>query len=354
MKASTTAFIPPNVNNQTQQGVLLQSEEPNTNNDLINSNSEDYLDEQLTRYQKLSKIGEGSYGQVFKARQRLTNRIVAIKKMNLHQYQEGVPVTVLRELAILKELNHRNVLRMEDLIYNGAYVYAVTDLLDMDLRDYLEKHGREGVTSDHIKSFLHQALSGLLYCHKMRIIHRDLKPENLLLEKATGRLIIADFGLSRQFDVPMRAYTHNVVTRWYRAPEILLGTSFYSTAVDMWSMGCIFAEMITMNPIFPGDSEIDQLFRIFQLLGTPHNGSWIDVESLPDFKPCFPVWKSRDLSKVFKNKYKHYLELDQDAFKLLKGMLTYDPYLRLSAKKALESPYFYCDMSKLRFEDSIV
>ena len=118
MKASTTAFIPPNVNNQSQQGVLLQSEEPTKNNgpisntsDINNNSSEDYLDEQLTRYQKLSKIGEGSYGQVFKARQRLTNRVVAIKKMNLHRYQEGVPVTVLRELAILKELNHRNILR---------------------------------------------------------------------------------------------------------------------------------------------------------------------------------------------------------------------------------------------------
>ncbi|CDH48983.1 cell division control protein 2 homolog [Lichtheimia corymbifera JMRC:FSU:9682] len=349
MNASTTTLIPPNVNCQKQQG-------PNKNNAFISdisdaTDSEDYIDEQLTRYQKLSKIGEGSYGQVFKARQRLSNRYVAIKKMNLHRYQEGVPVTVLRELAILKELNHRNVLRLQDLIYHGAYVYAVTDLLDMDLRTYMEKYGREGVTSAHIKSFLHQALSGLLYCHKMRIIHRDLKPENLLLEEPTGRLIIADFGLSRQFDIPMRAYTHNVVTRWYRAPEILLGTAFYSTAVDIWSMGCIFAEMMTMNPIFPGDSEIDQLFHIFQLLGTPNNDLWLGVGHLPDYNPCFPAWKSRDLNLSFKSKYKRsYLELDQDALTLLKGMLTYDPYLRLSAKKALESPYFYCDMSKLLFE----
>jgi serine/threonine protein kinase len=134
---------------------------------------------------------------------------------------------------------------------------------------------------------MHQLLRGLHYCHSHRILHRDLKPQNLLIDR-TGRLTIADLGLSRVFGVPMRTYTHQVITLWYRAPEILLGSYHYSTAVDMWSVGCIMAEMMTFSPIFPGESQIDELFRIFRTLGTPDENVWPGISTLPDYNENFP------------------------------------------------------------------
>ncbi|KAI9479515.1 phospho-Cdk2 in complex with cyclin B [Zychaea mexicana] len=280
----------------------------------------------------MSKIGEGTYGVVFKGRQKLTNKIVALKKIRL-AFSEGIPVTAMREIAILKEMNHSNVIGLTDLVQKDTSVYIVSDYLDMDLRRYMNEVGRKGMTPDHIKSYMHQLLMGLQYCHSHRILHRDLKPQNLLINRE-GKLIIADLGLSRVFGVPMRTYTHQVITLWYRPPEILLGSRYYSTAVDMWSVGCIFAEMMTLRPIFPGDSQIDELFRIFQLLGTPSEDLWAGVTTLPDFNITFPCWKRKNLREEFER---------HRAFQLLE----YDPYLRLSAKRAAEHPYFYTDITKV-------
>ncbi|KAI9321045.1 kinase-like domain-containing protein [Dichotomocladium elegans] len=300
----------------------------------------------LGGYQKLHKIGEGTYGVVFKARQKLTNKVVALKKIRLN-HSDGMPVTTMREIAILKELKHRNVLGLKDLVQRPTTVYLVTEYLDMDLRRYMLDAGREGLTADHIKSYMHQLLSGLHYCHSHRILHRDLKPQNLLLDRQ-GRLVIADLGLSRAFGIPMRTYTHQVITLWYRPPEILLGSRYYSTAVDMWSVGCIFVEMMIMRPIFPGDSQIDQLFRIFRILGTPNEDLWAGVTMMPDFNLTFPIWKPRDLKETLQ-RYSSYLELNDLALNLLKQLLDYDPCYRLSARKALEHPYFYSDITKLKF-----
>merc|ERR1719223_283861 len=140
-------------------------------------------------------------------------------------------------------------------------------------------------------------IAGLNFCHARRIIHRDLKPQNLLIDR-NGTLKLADFGLARAFGIPVRTYTHEVVTLWYRAPEILLGSKHYSTPVDLWSVGCIFAEMITNRPLFPGDSEIDELFRIFRVCGTPNEELWPGVSSLPDYKPTFPNWSGQALCDI--------------------------------------------------------
>ncbi|TPX31035.1 hypothetical protein SmJEL517_g05547 [Synchytrium microbalum] len=283
-------------------------------------------------YEKVEKIGEGTYGVVYKAKDRTTGTIVALKKIRLDTEDEGVPSTAIREISLLKELNHPNVVRLLDIVHNDEKLYLIFEFLDLDLKKYMDTTAPYGLSANLVKSYMYQLLKGLHYCHSRRILHRDLKPQNLLIDQH-GALKLADFGLARAFGIPLRTYTHEVVTLWYRAPEILLGGKHYSTCVDMWSVGCIFAEMCLRHPLFPGDSEIDEIFRIFRTLGTPNESTWSGISALPDYKPSFPVWGAQDLGKVVHN-------LDADGLDLLKRMLVYEPGRRISAKQALAHPYF--------------
>ncbi|KAL8723508.1 MAG: hypothetical protein Q9225_000241 [Loekoesia sp. 1 TL-2023] len=307
----------------------------------------------MENYQKIEKVGEGTYGVVYKARD-LTHpsRIVALKKIRLEAEDEGVPSTAIREISLLKEMNDPNIVRLLNIVHaDGHKLYLVCEFLDLDLKKYMEALpvsdggrgkafpegsgadlGRLGLGVNMVKKFMSQLVEGVRYCHSHRVLHRDLKPQNLLIDRE-GNLKLADFGLARAFGVPLRTYTHEVVTLWYRAPEILLGGRQYSTGVDMWSVGCIFAEMCTRKPLFPGDSEIDEIFKIFRLLGTPNDQDWPGVTSFPDFKPSFPKW-ARDLSRPLVS------GLDDNGLDLLDAMLVYDPAGRISAKQACNHPYF--------------
>eukprot|EP00696_Hemimastix_kukwesjijk_P003434 gnl/Hemi2/14216_TR4823_c0_g2_i1.p1 gnl/Hemi2/14216_TR4823_c0_g2~~gnl/Hemi2/14216_TR4823_c0_g2_i1.p1 ORF type:complete len:208 (-),score=66.68 gnl/Hemi2/14216_TR4823_c0_g2_i1:80-703(-) len=192
-----------------------------------------------------------------------------------------------------------------------------------------------------VKSYLYQLLNGLCFCHARRVLHRDLKPQNLLIDR-TGVLKLADFGLARAFSIPLRTYTHEVVTLWYRAPEILMGAKQYSVPMDIWAVGCIFVEMLTKHALFPGDSEIDELYRIFRTLGTPNNTIWPGVSQLPCYRDTFPRWPQQPVARAIPS------VTDPLALDLISQMLRYEPSKRISAKAALNHPYFN-DLDKSQF-----
>lgn len=287
----------------------------------------------LSKFQKLEKLGEGTYGVVYKARDRTNHTIIALKKIRVESEDEGVPSTAIREIALLKELDHPNIVKLHDVVHSNNKLYLVFEFLDQDLKKYMDSIPAGTMVSPQlVKSYLYQLLRGITFCHTHRVLHRDMKPQNLLIDK-NGAIKLADFGLARAFGIPVRPYTHEVVTLWYRAPEILLGSRQYSTPVDVWSIGCIFAEMVTKKPLFPGDSEIDELFRIFRILGTPTEKTWPGVTKLPDYKPTFPGWTPQPLRDLVPN-------LEPMGIDLLERMLQYEPSKRISAKAALNHPYF--------------
>jgi len=284
----------------------------------------------LPKYEFLEKIGEGTYGVVYKAKSRIDGKIYALKKIRLDAEDEGVPSTSIREISLLKELNHQNIVRLEELTHFKNKLFLVFEFLDFDLKKYLDNVNE--VAPLLVKSYTYQLLRSLYFCHSHRIIHRDLKPQNLLIDK-NGLLKLADFGLARAFGVPLRAYTHEVITLWYRAPEILLGSKLYACPVDIWSVGCIFAELLNRHALFPGDSEIDQLYKIFRIMGTPDESVWPGVTSLPEYKSTFPKWKATVLKKCIPR-------LDELGSDLLNQLLHYEPSRRITAKDALQHPYF--------------
>jgi serine/threonine protein kinase len=287
-------------------------------------------------YETIEKVllGEGTYGKVYKARSVRTGEAVAMKQMKLDAQEEGVPSTAIREIALLKELSHPNVVRLLDVFCKPNKLVLVFEFLENDLKKYM-KALNGPMSPSTVKNFAYQLCRGVEFCHANRIIHRDLKPQNLLIDHRLN-LKIADFGLARAFAVPIPPYTHEVVTVWYRPPEILLGAKLYSVPVDLWSIGCVIGEMATGAPLFAGDSEIDTIFKIFQKLGTPSEQVWPGVGELPDFKASFPKWPPRGWAQIRNTKP----QVGADGIDLLENLMNYDPRKRLSARRALQHTYF--------------
>ncbi|KAG7382307.1 Cell division control protein 2 [Phytophthora pseudosyringae] len=286
----------------------------------------------MERYQKLEKIGEGTYGVVYKAKDRVTGEVIALKKIRLEAEDEGIPSTAIREISLLKELQHCNIVRLYNIVHTERKLTLVFEYLDQDLKKYLDVC-EKGLEKPILKSFLYQLLRGIAYCHQHRVLHRDLKPQNLLINRE-GELKLGDFGLARAFGIPVRSYTHEVVTLWYRAPDVLMGSRKYSTPVDIWSVGCIFAEMANGGPLFAGTSEVDQLDRIFRLLGTPTVEIYPAIVDLPEYRRDFPVYPTPEsLAHLVPT-------LDADGVDLLEQMLQYDPAKRITAADAMVHPYF--------------
>lgn len=287
------------------------------------------------KYKRNKLLGEGTYGTVYEGEDRSSGKIVALKQVTFNDAGEGVPSTTLREVAILKSLVHPNIVRLEDVVQLANKVYLVFELLESDLKVYIDSMKGHQITSSMLRltqSYVYQLLLAINFCHSHRFLHRDIKPANILID-GRGNLKLADFGLGRAHSMPVSSYTHEVVTLYYRAPEILLGSPVYSTPVDVWSVGCIFAELVTGDPLFKAASEIDLLFRMYRTLGTPDETIWPGVSKFPEYKPEHPCWRAQDLKAFVGN-------LPSTGAHLLARLLVYNPSRRITASEALKHPYF--------------
>ncbi|XP_026130864.1 cyclin-dependent kinase 18-like isoform X2 [Carassius auratus] len=285
----------------------------------------------LETYVKLGKLGEGTYATVFKGRSKLTENLVALKEIRL-EHEEGAPCTAIREVSLLKNLKHANIVTLHDIIHTDRCLTLVFEYLDSDLKQYLDSCGNL-MSMHNVKIFMFQLLRGLSYCHKRKILHRDLKPQNLLINDK-GELKLADFGLARAKSVPTKTYSNEVVTLWYRPPDVLLGSTEYSTPIDMWGVGCILYEMATGRPMFPGSTVKEELHLIFRLMGTPSEETWPGSTANEEFRSyLFPQYRAQALIN-------HVPRLDTEGIDLLTALLLYDTRRRISAEESLRHPYF--------------
>uniref|UniRef100_A0A8C4EHL2 cyclin-dependent kinase n=1 Tax=Dicentrarchus labrax TaxID=13489 RepID=A0A8C4EHL2_DICLA len=261
----------------------------------------------------VSALQYGTYATVFKGRSKLTENLVALKEIRL-EHEEGAPCTAIREVSLLKNLKHANIVTLHDIIHTERCLTLVFEYLDSDLKQYLDNCGNL-MSMHNVKIFMFQLLRGLSYCHKRKILHRDLKPQNLLINDK-GELKLADFGLARAKSVPTKTYSNEVVTLWYRPPDVLLGSTEYSTPIDMWGVGCILYEMATGRPMFPGATVKEELHLIFRLMGTPTEETWPGTSSNEEFKSyLFPQYRPQ-------------------------ALINHVPRSRISAEAALRHPYF--------------
>ncbi|EEQ88471.1 negative regulator of the PHO system [Blastomyces dermatitidis] len=295
--------------------------------------------QQRSSFQRLEKLGEGTYATVYKGRNRQTGEMVALKEIHLDS-EEGTPSTAIREISLMKELKHENILSLYDIIHTENKLMLVFEFMDKDLKKYMEVRNNQ-LNYTTIKDFMHQLLRGVAFCHHNRVLHRDLKPQNLLIN-TNGQLKLADFGLARAFGIPVNTFSHEVVTLWYRAPDVLLGSRMYNTSIDIWSAGCIMAEMYMGRPLFPGSTNEDQLQKIFRLMGTPSERSWPGISQFPEYKPNFPVYATQDLSLILP-------QIDPLGLDLLNRMLQLRPEMRISAADALRHAWFN-DLPQLRYQ----
>eukprot|EP00794_Sanderia_malayensis_P020551 gene20551-22573_t len=286
----------------------------------------------------LNKIEEGTYGVVYRARDHRTDEIVALKRLKMEKEKEGFPITSLREISTLLKSQHPNIVTVREIVVgsNMDKIYIVMDYVEHDLKSLMETMTQPFLVGE-VKTLMMQLLRGIQHMHDNWILHRDIKASNLLLSHK-GILKIGDFGLAREYGSPLKHYTTIVVTLWYRAPELLLGGKEYATAIDMWSVGCVFAELLTMKPLFPGRSESDMINRIFKELGTPNDKIWPG----PPAYSGYPLVKKMNFANHPYNvlRQKFGTSLTDKGFNLLNRLLTYDPDKRITAEASLEHEYF--------------
>ncbi|NXD98622.1 CD11B kinase, partial [Chaetorhynchus papuensis] len=254
----------------------------------------------VEEFQCLNRIEEGTYGVVYRAKDKKTDEIVALKRLKMEKEKEGFPITSLREINTILKAQHLNIVTVREIVVgsNMDKIYIVMNYVEHDLKSLMETM-KQPFLPGEVKTLMIQLLRGVKHLHDNWILHRDLKTSNLLLSHS-GILKVGDFGLAREYGSPLKPYTPVVVTLWYRAPELLLGAKEYSTAIDMWSVGCIFGELLTQKPLFPGKSEIDQINKVFKDLGTPSEKIWPGYNELPAVKKMtFTEYPYNNLRKRF-------------------------------------------------------
>lgn len=292
----------------------------------------------MDNYRVKGKIGEGCFGTVYNAVHLPSGGLVALKRVPVPRLDEGLPNSVVREILALERLRHENIIRVKEIFPSGSSIIIVTEKCALDLQQLLSSYSSmERMPLAVVKGLLFMLLRALRFLHDdHHILHRDIKPSNCLIGK-DGTLKLSDFGLTRVIsrDKPM---THEVSTRWYRAPELLFGERHYDGAVDVWGVGCIFAELLSgcgNSVLFSGDGDIDQISRIFTILGTPSETNWPCHTQLPDWgKIIFSPVESPTIDTLF-------CDAPRDGLDLLKGLLRLDPKQRLTAAEALRHTFFW-------------
>ncbi|KAL9423727.1 hypothetical protein AB3S75_035752 [Citrus x aurantiifolia] len=350
---------------ESEKGDYMEIDEDHNNNDSVGGSDTDSEDENdscgtpepagppqrsinmlqgcrsVDEFERLNKIDEGTYGVVYRARDKKTGEIVALKKVKMEKEREGFPLTSLREINILLSFHHPSIVDVKEVVVgsNLDSIFMVMEYMEHDLKGLMETM-KQPFSQSEVKCLMLQLLEGIKYLHDNWVLHRDLKTSNLLLNNR-GELKICDFGLARQYGSPLKPYTHLVVTLWYRAPELLLGSKQYSTAIDMWSLGCIMAELLSKEPLFNGKSEFDQLDKIFKTLGTPNEKIWPGFSKLPGVKVNFIKHQYNLLRKKFPaTSFTGSPVLSDAGFDLLNSLLTYDPDKRITAEAALNHDWF--------------
>ncbi|XP_048348044.1 cyclin-dependent kinase 20 [Sphaerodactylus townsendi] len=289
----------------------------------------------MDQYSILGHIGEGAHGIVFKAKNIETGETVALKKVALRKLEDGIPNQALREIKALQEIEeNQHVVKLKDVFPHGTGFVLVFEYMISDLSEVI-RNSEQPLTDGQVKGYMLMLLKGVAFCHANAIMHRDLKPANLLIS-STGQLKIADFGLARVFTRDGdRLYSHKVATRWYRAPELLYGARKYDEGVDLWAVGCIFAELLNNSPLFPGENDIEQLCCVLGVLGTPNQNIWPEITELPDYnKISFKEKPPVPLEQVVP-------DASPQAVHLLKQFLVYPSRLRVRAAQALLHPFFF-------------
>ncbi|XP_043477254.1 cyclin-dependent kinase 20-like [Leptopilina heterotoma] len=290
----------------------------------------------MDKYSISGRIGEGAHGVVLKAIDNTNGREVALKKVLLKRIEDGIPTSIIREVKSLQTLKHPYIIELIDAFPIGLDFVMVFEYMPSGLWELI-KDNENPLSASQTKTYMKMLLEGVAYMHSKNIMHRDLKPANLLIKK-NGHLTIADFGLSRlMWENVSRPYSHQVATRWYRAPELLYGARFYSASIDMWSVGCIFGEMLNNAPLFPGDTDIEQLAIVLRHLGSPTAETWPELTTLPDYnKITFPYQKGTLWEQVIP-------DAQSEAVDLVRNILLYNSSKRLTANEALHHEYFYCE-----------
>ncbi|XP_076246975.1 cyclin-dependent kinase 20 [Calliopsis andreniformis] len=288
----------------------------------------------MDKYLITGKIGEGAHGVVLKAYDIVAEKNVALKRLLLKNIKNGISTSIIREIKILQQLKHCNVIELLDAFPIGLDFIMVFEYMPTGLWEII-KDNEISLTSVQVKTYTKMILEGVAYIHGKNIIHRDLKPANLLINEK-GILKIADFGLGRlMWKNKLRPYSHQIATRWYRAPELLYGARYYTSAIDMWSIGCIFGELLNKSPLFPGETDIEQLVIVLKYLGSPTPETWPELSTLPDFnKITFPYHKGITWEDIIE-------DAEDEAIDLISKILIYNSSNRLTANEALHHLYFH-------------